>query len=218
MNEIVRKNFRCIVKADGMDEEGKPKKTVVFIASTDAVDRYNDVVDQTWELDNYNSNPVVQVDHDYSTAATVGRGRAYLADDGTGRAVLHLAIEQWGTSARAQQTRADVEAGILSALSVGFRPRRSVARNTLQPEDPRYSPDSYCYVHYNNELLEGSIVAIPANPEALAQRSALPSLDLAALERQLSERVTALVLARVAASLPDPTPAPAPAPADPWFD
>ena len=218
MTEIVRKNFRCIVKADGMDEEGKPKKTVVFIASTDAVDRYNDIVDQTWKLDGYNSNPVVQVDHDYSTAATVARGRAFLSDDGSGKAALHLEIMQWGTSPRAQQTRADVEAGILSAVSVGFRPGRSVARNTLQPEDPRYSPDSYCYIHHDNELLEVSVVAIPANPEALAQRSALPSLDLAALESQISERVAAKALARLAAFLPDPTPAPAPAPANPWFN
>ena len=206
MIEIVRKNFRCIVKADGMDEEGKPKKSVVFIASTDAVDRYNDVVDQSWRLEGYNSNPVVQVDHDYSTAATVARGRAFLSDDGSGKAALHLEIMQWGTSPRAQQTRADVEAGILSAVSVGFRPGRSVARNTLQPEDPRYSQDSYCYIHHDNELLEVSVVAIPANPEALAQRSALPSLDLAAMERRLTDQITA----RILAGLVDVPPSPAP--------
>lgn len=216
MSKLLHRQFSRILKADGVDEEGKPKSKVVFIASTDAVDRYNDIVEQTWKLENFNGNPVVQVDHDYSTAATVARGRAYLADDGTGKAALHLEIEQWGSSPRAQQTRADVEAGILSAVSVGFRPGSSVARNTFEPTDPRYSPDNYCYVHRENELLEVSIVAIPANPEALAQRSALPSLDLATLERQLAERVTALALARIADALPSP--APTPAPADPWFD
>ena len=45
-----------------------------FIASTSTPDRYNDVVDQnTWQLENYRMNPVIQVDHCYEVEATVGR-------------------------------------------------------------------------------------------------------------------------------------------------
>jgi hypothetical protein len=207
MNDIVKKKFYRVEK-DAPDGT----KEVWFIASTPANDRYDDVVDQSWRLENYRSNPVVQADHDYSVKETVGRGMVKIEDG-----LLMLGIEKWSRKAAAQDLKADVDDGIINAVSVGFRPGRSVARASLDKDHPYFS-EQFGYVHYDNELLEVSIVAIPANPEALAQRSALPSLDLAALERQLSERVTALVLARVAASLPDPTPAPAPAPADPWFD
>lgn len=157
------------------------QKRAVFVASTDTPDRYQDIVDQaTWKLDNYRANPVVQVDHDYRVEATVARGQ--VATDG---GVLTLEIEAWAETARAQDVRALVEAGIVHAVSVGFRPGRMIPRSQLPPEDPRRGDRGY--IMYDCELLEVSIVAIPANPKALAARSmSLDALADAVAARLLS--------------------------------
>ena len=147
-------------------------KRSMFVASTATPDRYGDIVDQaTWKLDNYRANPVVQVDHDYRVESTVGRGLAVVVDG-----VLTLEVEAWGEDEHAQAVRAKVEAGIVNAVSVGFRPGRSIPRSQLPAEDPRVGDRGY--VFYDCELLEISIVAIPANPEALASRSASLSLSV----------------------------------------
>lgn len=157
-------------------------KRSVFVASTDTPDRMSDIVDQgTWALDRYRANPVVQVDHDYRIEATVGRGAVEVRDG-----ALVLEVEAWADDERAQAVRAKVEAGIVNAVSVGFRPGRMIPRSQLPKEDPRYGERGY--VFYDCELLEVSIVAIPANPEALAARSLAVNIDeivAAAVAREL---------------------------------
>ena len=202
MNEIVRRDVHAVVKeVDGV-------KRVMFIASTSDTDRYGDVVDQaSWKLANYNANPVVQIDHDYCVESTVGLGRATIGDV-DGKPALMLEMVKWSERPMAQEVKMDVEAGILSAVSVGFRPGRAVSRRTYQPEDPLYAEDGG-YVYFDCELLEVSIVAIPANPKAVAVRSA-PSLDIGAI----ADQVLAQVLARITEAKALAAPVPAPKPAD----
>jgi hypothetical protein len=75
MNDIVKKKFYRVEK-DAPDGT----KEIPFIASTPANDRYNDVVDQSWRLENYRSNPFVQADHDCSVKETVGRGMVKIGE------------------------------------------------------------------------------------------------------------------------------------------
>lgn len=171
MSDIVRKQFQRVERTvDGV-------KRVLFVASTDSVDRYGDIVDQgTWKLDNYRANPVVQLDHIYSAEYTIARGE--VATDG---GALTLEIVAWSAKARAQDVRQDVEDGIVNAVSVGFRPGRAIPRSQLPAEDPRAGTGGYVY--YDCELLEVSVVAIPANADALiAAKSIGPvsARDLAA--------------------------------------
>lgn len=162
-----------------VEENGR--KRSIFVASTDTPDRYADIVDQaTWKIDNYRANPVVQVDHDYRVESTVARGS--VATEG---GALTLEIDAWAETARAQDVRALVESGIVNAVSVGFRPGRMIPRSQMPPEDPRYGDRGY--IMYDCELLEVSIVAIPANPEALAARSL--RFDLDALADQVAARL-----------------------------
>ena len=180
MNEKLRSGgFVRIVRSE-VEPDKEPM--IEFVASTAAQDRYNDVVDQSWKLDNYRKNPVVLVDHDYQVESVVARGDVRVENG-----ALILKVVQWGSSPRAAQVKADVLSGFLSSVSVGFRPGRSVSRASLDKESPYYAED-YGFVHYDNELLEVSIVAVPANPEALAVRSA-PSIDLAALVDQVADKV-----------------------------
>jgi HK97 family phage prohead protease len=168
-----------------------------FIASTAASDRYGDVVDQSWLLDNYRANPVIQVDHDYRADATVGRATSAEVKDGA------LVIEvQWGKGPRAQEVAQKVADGLLSAVSVGFRPGRSARRSEFPVEHPYYADkveNPYGMAYYDNELLEVSVVAVPANPEALAQRSfgGLTTEDHDAIAERVTQRlISAGVLAQ----------------------
>lgn len=174
-----------------------------FIASTATSDRYGDVVDQaTWKLDAYRQNPVIQVDHDYRAEATVGRATSAEVMDGA------LVIEvQWGKGARAQDVAQKVADGLLNAVSVGFVPGRATRRSELPDDDPYYAENPYGMAYYDNELLEVSVVAVPANAEALAQRSAgaLSGADLDALAERVTHR---LIAAGALARSSNPVPAP----------
>lgn len=146
-----------------------PARKALFVASTDVSDRADDIVDQSsWKLDNYRANPLVLVDHDYRTTSTVGRGAVEVVE-GVG---LQLEVVGWSRKPLGVATQQDVEDGILNAVSVGFRPGRSVARKALPTEHPWYKAEGWGYVYYDCELLEISICTVPMNPEALAVRSA----------------------------------------------
>jgi HK97 family phage prohead protease len=170
-----------------------------FLASTAVSDRYGDVVDQaSWKLANYVANPVIQVDHDYRTESTVGRALSAEVKDG----VLVVEI-QWGKGARSQDIAQKVMEGLLNAVSVGFVPGHAMRRSEF-PSDHPYYADGHGMAYYDNELLEVSVVAVPANPDALAQRSA--DIDLNALTSEIARRL----IAAGALSAPTPTPAPKP--------
>lgn len=163
MSDIIRK----AAQIERIDVETDGVRRTLFLASTDTPDRALDVVDQaSWKLDNYRSNPIVLVDHDYSTDAVVGRGDVQVTERG-----LTLEIVRWSDRPRAAGIRADVEAGVLSAVSVGFRPGRRVLRTELPKDHPAWSESGWGMVYYDCELLEISIVAVPMNPEALAERA-----------------------------------------------
>lgn len=156
---------RRAVEIDGVERQ-------LFVASTDIVDRCDDIVDQaTWKLDNYNANPIVLVDHEYEAGCVVGRGEVRVVE-GVG---LVLDVVKWSRKAHAQDVMNDVEDGIISAVSVGFSPGRVIARRDLPDGDPRKS-DGYGCVYFDCDLLEVSIVAVPANPEALAVRAKAATL------------------------------------------
>jgi len=154
--------YRRSVEVDGVARQ-------LFVASTAASDRMSDVVDQaTWRLDNYRANPVVLTDHEYTAANVVGRGEVAVVP-GVG---LTLDVVKWSAKPYAQEIKQDVEDGVINAVSVGFRPGRRVSRSQLAKDDPAYMAEGYGEVYYDCELLEISIVAVPANPEAVAVRAA----------------------------------------------
>lgn len=165
---------RIIRKLYSIDRAANPPSDTgaTFIASTAASDRYGDIVDQTWKLDNYKENPVIQVDHDYRASATVGRG--VMVEVVENKLMVDV---KWGSDEQSKVIALKVKEGLLNAVSVGFRPGRSVLRSGLPTDHPYYSDgkeNPYGRVYYDNDLLEVSVVAIPANAEALAQRGFSP--------------------------------------------
>ena len=151
------KTYTYIVKR----AKSKKKETekVSFIASTSSPDRYGDVIDQKgWITDNYRKNPVVLLNHD-SSQLPIGRGNVSIRND-----QLVIDVEFDDEDPRAQEVKRKAQNGFMNAVSVGFRPLESTSRSDL-PKDNKYYGTRGMY-YSKAELLEVSIVTIPANGEA----------------------------------------------------
>jgi HK97 family phage prohead protease len=126
-----------------------------FVLSDASVDRMGDLIEQDgWELANFKRNPIALFNHNKD--AIVGRWHDLRVEKGELRGHLELAPK--GISARIDELRGLVEAGILKAVSVGFKPSQARPRGK----------DLQGVVFEKMELLETSLVSVPANPNALA--------------------------------------------------
>jgi len=128
-----------------------------WIASTPVVDRQNDrVMPLGLDLSNYRRNPVVMWAHDYrSPFAVVGR-----AEDLQLTATDFRIKPQWRKPVNDQDPmniiQALIDEGLVRAMSIGFRPLEE-------------TPNDYGgYDFTRAEILEVSVVPIPANQQALA--------------------------------------------------
>lgn len=153
----VTKTF--IAKAPGTDP-------LEFVLSDDTVDRYGDVIEQEgWVLTNFRKNPIALFGH--SSSFPIGKWSNVRVEGNKLLARLNLAAK--GTSARIDELINLVEQGILRAVSVGFSPIES------EPIDPK---KPYGGVRYTKqELLETSLVSVPANPAALVLAKSLHISD-----------------------------------------
>lgn len=184
------------------------KTKAVVIASTDSPDRYGDIVDQqSWSLERYRANPVLLKDHSYTVDSIVGRADVQISPRGL---VAELMFDDSEDNPEGRRAAGLFARGMLNAVSVGFTPGEAIPRNSFPAEDPRYATRGNYY--RNNELLEISTVAIPANPEALAvarsqhNREEIKREIAAALQdSDLLNLIRGVVWS---SPTPDPTPAP----------
>jgi HK97 family phage prohead protease/HK97 family phage major capsid protein len=141
---------RCAsAKADGLD----------FVLSDETPDRYGDVISaEGWQLGNFKRNPIALFGH--NSSFPIGSWKDLHVENGALRG--HLQLAPAGTSERIDELRKLVEAGILKAVSVGFLP---IEKKTMdETADAYFGPFKYL----KQELIETSLVSIPANPNALA--------------------------------------------------
>lgn len=128
-----------------------------FCLSDETVDRMNDTISSKgWELENFKRNPIALFNH--ISSFPIGRWNNIAVKDGQLRA--HLEMAPVGTSERIDEIRRLIDAGILRATSVGFLPKET---------QPRMSAEG-AYLGENflrQELIETSLVSVPANPNAL---------------------------------------------------
>ena len=144
--QIIQK--RTVAETDGYD----------FVLSDPSRDRVGDKIEQSgWELRNFLKNPVALFNHNQD--APIGVWENVRVE--SGKLLARLALAARGTSARIDEIRSLVEQGILKAVSVGFKP--------LEAE-----PIKGGGLHFKRqELLEASVVSIPALPSALALAKSL---------------------------------------------
>lgn len=128
-----------------------------YVMSDESVDRVGDVIEaKGWSLNAFRNNPVALFGHD--SRFVIGKWTDVRVEKD--RLVGKLDMLGKGISSRIDELHAAVEAGVLRAVSVGFRP---LEKPKLRDEKD-YSAG---YIFSKQELMECSLVAVPANPNAL---------------------------------------------------
>lgn len=151
----IRATFDTEIKADDDDAAAEMPRRMSFVISTNSPDRDRDcVMPDGMQLANYKKNPVVLWAHDYrslpiakATSVKVEKNRL-LAD-------AEFADE--ADNPMAGSVYRLLKKGFLRATSIGFRPLKYAINEERRGYDFEEA-----------ELLEFSIVPVPANAEALA--------------------------------------------------
>ncbi len=125
---------------------------LLFVMSDATVDRMGDVIEPSaWQLGNFKKNPIALFGH--KSDFVVGHWKDVRVEGG--KLLGRLELLAAGISERLDEIRAAVEAGVLRAVSVGFR---ALDGEPIGKTGFRYT---------EAELVECSLVSIPANPNAL---------------------------------------------------
>jgi len=155
-------------EAPPADGEAGPRKWK-FRANDGGYDRYNDRLNvKGWQLDAYNANPVILVNHD-DWMLSIGKGKAFVDGD-----ALMVEIEFDQDDELARRVEKKVEGGFMNAVSV-----RYLMHDYRDNERGGYDSDAH-------ELLEISIVTIPGNQRAVRAKS-LKGVDVDALAAALAK-------------------------------
>ena len=130
-----------------------------FVLSDETPDRMDDIImSDGWDLSNFKKNPIALFNHNPNFV--IGKWKDLRVDKKQLRG--HLELAPAGTSDRIDEIRKLIEADILKAVSVGFRPVERKSRN---------EKDQFGFagsIFHKSELVETSLVAVPANPNALS--------------------------------------------------
>ena len=146
-------------------------RLITFTISTGSVDRDNDTIDpKGWRIQDYLKNPVVLFAHDYKSLP-VARAKEVRLSEGGLSAVAEFATAD--LNPMAETVYRMIKGGFLNATSVGMRPVRHA-----------YDETRGGYDFLEQDLLEFSIVPVPANQDALVEIRAA-NIDLAPVQEWL---------------------------------
>jgi HK97 family phage prohead protease len=151
MSRRVTKLFNT--KASSIDED---KRSVTFVISTNDEDRYGEIVDQkSWDFKSYKQNPLLLWGHDPEQPENVlgTASNLKVAQDGS-QTTAELTFDS-DINPKAGLVFEQIKRGTLRTVSVGFMNHSFEVENDVP-------------VLKDNELLEISVVPIPANPGAIA--------------------------------------------------
>ncbi|MDX0230257.1 phage major capsid protein [Sinorhizobium meliloti] len=151
-----------------------------YILSDETVDRYGDVIMASgWDLRHFgkSGNPIALFNHHSDEIIGVWENVRV-----EGRRLLgKLKLADEGTSPTVDKVRRLIKQGILKTVSVGFH---AIEKEPLNDKaDPFWGPFRYL----KQELVECSVVSVPANPNA--QQLSLRSMGLPQLPTVVTEQL-----------------------------
>lgn len=145
-------DVELIAKGQGMSDF-----EIEMIATTEAIDRDGEILSiDGWKINNYKKNPVILANHNYY-APVIGRAKSVKIKDG--KMVVRIEFPEEGVNPEADVFRKLYKAGFMKAGSIGFIP--------LKWEYGDGKNTDYYRKFTEQEMLEFSLVSVPANPEAL---------------------------------------------------
>lgn len=163
MGKEINVSYRSM--ASDIRKVDKESRTVTFIASDDTRDSAGTVLNQdNWDLSRFNKNGVIGYQHKVyggwddtdNPDNVIGKGNAYIEDK---KLMVDITFEPAEINPLAEKIYQKIMFGSLRAVSVGFLP---IGRGRFGEGD-----DSDTYYFAGQQLLEVSVVNIPANPNAL---------------------------------------------------
>ncbi|MHA1853387.1 MAG: HK97 family phage prohead protease [Candidatus Heimdallarchaeaceae archaeon] len=144
------------------------------VMSTSTEDRHGDIVEQNWDLKNFKKNPVFLDSHNYGSIEHIlGKVNKAKAKDGTLIGQIEYALDSLKGLLAFKLTKG----GFLHTVSVGFIPKEFEEKTGKI---------------LKSELLELSAVSVPANPEALIEKSKKKKLILKEVVVKKNSRLEAL--------------------------
>ena len=161
-------NFRQISPEIRKSENNDRK--VVFVASDATRDTAGTVLNPYgWQLDRFNKNGIIGYQHKVyggwddtdNPDNVIGKGRAYVED---GKLMVEVEFEPAEINPLAEKVYQKILFGSLKAVSVGFLP---VGTGHWGEGEEAAGQIRETYYYAGQELLEVSVVNIPANPNAL---------------------------------------------------
>lgn len=147
-----------------VDEDNR---VVEFVASDASVDSYGTVLNpEGWDLTRFNKNGLIGYQHDVYYGSdpdnVIGKGEARVED---GLLIVRVTFEPADLNEKADKVYRKVLFGTLNGVSVGFQSKKGHWGDKKRSENPDV------YYFDEQELLEVSVVNIPANANAV-KRSA----------------------------------------------
>lgn len=163
-----------------MDDDSQPRK-IAFTISTGDIDREGDTISPDgWDFKNYLTNPVVLWCHDYymppvaiAESVTVEGGRVRSVVEFPPKGAFEMSDCLWRAVGGVKRADGSLYR-LVYAASVGMLPREW---SYVDGEDGRWGID-----FTKQELLEWSLVTVPALPQALGD-------SIEADERQIADAV-----------------------------
>lgn len=164
------------------------ERTAEFVCSTEAIDSYDSIVEQDWDLKRFADNPIALFNH--RSDSPIG---TWFNVGVEGKALVGTLRIAEGTKA-ADECFTLLKQGVLRGASVGFTPK-SYDFETVDGRE--------VLVYSENELFEISVVSVPANPEAVARQAKLAREHATAARKRRDEsanlqRLNALARERAA--------------------
>lgn len=158
--------MKLYTKADITEKDGK----ILGIASTSVMDRQNEVVSvDGWDLKNFKKAPRLLWAHDHHEPAIGKVSKTWYEGTGKNKRLMFEAVFQEVTE-MGRAIKQLVKDGFINTFSVGFKPLE-IDGNTITKQ----------------ELLEISVVNVPANPDAMML--AYKSLKQAEVENDVIEKI-----------------------------
>jgi HK97 family phage prohead protease len=150
------------IKIEQLDEK---EKSFIAVASTEHEDRDKDIVRQDgWKLANFNKNPVVPWSHNYYGIPIAKSLKTWVdkTDKKGSRLLFKPKFDQ--DDEESMKVFNKYKNGFLTSFSVGFQ---GIKFNYRNEDDPWWGGREFT----EQELLEISAVAVPANPHASTRLS-----------------------------------------------
>ena len=163
MSKEINVSYRSM--AGEIRKKNDETRTITFVASDGTKDSAGTILNQdNWDLTRFNSNGIIGYQHKVyggwddtdNPDNVIGKGVAYIEDK---KLMVDITFEPADINPLADKIYKKIQFGSLRAVSVGFLP---VGRGRFGE-----GADAETYYFAGQQLLEVSVVNIPANPNAL---------------------------------------------------